>query len=771
MDDTTCKAARGGVYDASKSKSQQSLGAYRLGMDYLGLGGNGDYTMETVAAPDNTQGQQTSLAEQLVAGINNTDYYVGYFGLGVDKFEMNDAVAEGSVAVLAEKTMIGSQSYGYTAGAYYGKCQQYTPIVWPFDLQQAKAGSGGMPLSLTLGGYDENRFVAHDTLFSLNASTKQPEVLITSITTSVSDAGKTPASWPAGSVALTSDGESATALIDSSTPFLWLPTSICDRFAVAFNLTWNETFGLYVFPDDGDSLEKFRAAPDLSVAFVLSSTGSIDDSAESLDDQATVTITVSANAFIQYAQAPFMGLAPGTPAVPYFPLRRVHDGGKIIIGRTFLQEAYLITNYEASTFSVHQATFPDEPLTNTSIKAIPPTNDANSNSPVGSNGNGLSREQLAGVVVGAFAAAMTIVMVVWWLVRRRKDQGRNTEAEGTFKDTDSLEQPGSPKTENGGLLSKISKSLPWSKSGGQDTRGQFTPSPYPVNYGTDPSREGYWTPSPLPPVELGARRVESTNGAAEFHPSGDDMAAYEIARMGLDPLPLDTEYDQSSSMQEHQFYESQQYTNSTAAAPRRPSTDLGLYNLFPGSPTPDNFSDGSSSPMTPYGDYRNEWNAHNMNHYPSTQPLVNNPQLTTTVRSNSTMSSSSAEPRSVLRSVSSRGSLAPPSPAPAVQRMPIDSSKVICLGPLPDNVQLPYPSSSSRTPRPPLPTAHHHPYGGDFFEPPPIPPSMNYRRNRVSTAETLGSNYTVEEEALGRITGEDIVHIPHLPERRYSWEN
>lgn len=740
-------------------------------MEYLGLGGNGDYAMETVAAPGNTQEQQTSLAEQLVAGINATDYYVGLFGLGVNDVPLGDAAVKGSVAVLAEKTTIGSQSYGYTAGAYYGKRWKHTSTVGPFDLQ-AQAGSGGIPLSLTLGGYDENRFVAHDTLFSLNASTKQPEVLITSITTSVSDAEKTPASWPAGSVALTSDGESTTALIDSSTPFLWLPSSICDRFAVAFNLTWNETFGLYVFPDDGDSLEKFRAAPDLSIAFVLSSTGIIDDSAQSLDDQATVTITISANAFIQYAQAPFMGLSSGTPAVPYFPLRRVNDGGKIIIGRTFLQEAYLITNYEASTFSVHQATFPDDPLTNTSIKAIPPNNDADPSSPAGSKGNGLSREQLAGVVVGASVAGMAIIMVVWWLLRRRKDQGRNTEAEGTFKDADSLEQPGSPKTESGGLLAKISKSLPWPRSGGHGARGQFTPSPYPVNYGNGPSREGYWTPSPLPPVELGARRVRSMNGAAEFHPgSGDDMAAYEIARMGLDPLPLDMEYDQPSSTQEHQFYGSQQYMNSTEAAPRRSSTDLGLYNLFPGSPTPDNFSDGSSSPMSPYGDYRNEWNAHNMNHYPSTQPLVNDTQFTT-VRSNSTTSSNSAEPRSALRSVSSHGSLAPPSPAPvaAVQRAPIDSSKVICLGPLPDNVQLPYPSSS-RPPRPTPPTAHQRPYGGDFFDPPPIPPSVNYRRNRVSTAETLGSNYTVEEEAMGRITGEDLVHIPHLPERRYSWEN
>lgn len=89
-------------------------------MEYLGLGGNGDYAMETIAAPDNSQEQQTSLAELLVAGISETDYYVGYFGLGITDVPLKD-VAKSSVAVLAEKTIIGSQSYGYTAGAYYGE--------------------------------------------------------------------------------------------------------------------------------------------------------------------------------------------------------------------------------------------------------------------------------------------------------------------------------------------------------------------------------------------------------------------------------------------------------------------------------------------------------------------------------------------------------------------------------------------------------------------------------------------------------------------------
>lgn len=91
-------------------------------MEYLGLGGNGDYAMETVSVYDDKQKQQTSLTEQLVAGINDTDYYIGYFGLGVNDVRFKDVVSNGPIAVLAEKTVIGSQVYGYTAGAYYGKC-------------------------------------------------------------------------------------------------------------------------------------------------------------------------------------------------------------------------------------------------------------------------------------------------------------------------------------------------------------------------------------------------------------------------------------------------------------------------------------------------------------------------------------------------------------------------------------------------------------------------------------------------------------------------
>ncbi len=49
-------------------------------------------------------------------------------------------------------------------------------------------------MSLTLGGYDANRFEPHNVRFSLNATTRQPQVLVRAITASVSDIAQAPTS-------------------------------------------------------------------------------------------------------------------------------------------------------------------------------------------------------------------------------------------------------------------------------------------------------------------------------------------------------------------------------------------------------------------------------------------------------------------------------------------------------------------------------------------------------------------------------------------------
>lgn len=620
------------------------------------------------------------------------------------------------------------------------------------------AGAGGTPLSLTLGGYDEKRLRPHNTIFPLNSSTNELEVTIEKITTSVTDSKKAPTEWPAASVLLTNSSEKTGALIDSSTPFLWLPLAMCEKFQQAFNLTFNDTFGLYFF-NDNDALERYRAAPDLTLNFSLSSAESVGSSE---GEPETITITLSANAFIQELRYPYPNVEGGPDAtpMPYFPLKRQKDGGRVVIGRAFMQEAYLITNYETGTFSVHQAEFPDDPLA-TSIKAISADDKIPASSQSTSTGqNGLTKGQLAGVIVGACLGAVVVGVAIWWCLRKRKEgqESRAGHENASHGNGSTMRSKPSFKAATAGLLSAMPKNTPWSRSRRDDTRPRSIESPYPYK---STSSYGYDTPSPPLPVELGARRGWTTDvGAAPYGRNSEDTMGYEIARMGLDPVPMDLgcEYGPPPQEMEEPSYNNSRDMNTTASARTR-SPDLGLTTLFPATPSPDEFSESSHSPLSPYADSRSEW-MHDITQYPSSQPLVTN--RFSTARSNSGHSTNSAVPNSALRSASSHGSLVPPVTPPLIQRQPIDASQqVVCLGPLPSHI-----------PRP-----HHFPFPPP--PPPPPPPQDNSldtplappRWNRVSTAETLGSNYTVEEEANGRIHGSDIVHIPHLPERRYSWEN
>ncbi|KAI7786314.1 hypothetical protein LA080_004135 [Diaporthe eres] len=193
--------------------------------------------------------------------------------------------------------------------------------------------------------------------------------------------------------------------------------------------------------------------------------------------------------------------------------------------------------------------------------------------------------------------------------------------------------------------------------------------------------------------------------------------------------------------------------------------------------------------------------------------------------------SSISRTNSAVKPVESR-SLPPPTPTyHQSQRAPIDTENIICLGPMPDNMQFPSPSNnhfrsqSQQNPRSPpqlvIPNEQHSspaspsspssPVTQDLFlhDQSPLAPYQSpvksvftrelslhsdrqgaadgsYREgDRRGSTDSLGSNFTVEEEAriqaqivknlsmLGheRVGGEgDIVHVPQPSPRRYSWE-
>lgn len=127
-----CNDARGGVFNRNASTSWSPMGLWQLGLKSIGIHANGDYGMETIVVFDSVRRWQTSFHKLLVAGINDTSAYTGFFGLGITEGKFDGVVAQGPIAALVEQSgTIPSHSYGYTAGAYYGKDASKLPLFEP----------------------------------------------------------------------------------------------------------------------------------------------------------------------------------------------------------------------------------------------------------------------------------------------------------------------------------------------------------------------------------------------------------------------------------------------------------------------------------------------------------------------------------------------------------------------------------------------------------------------------------------------------------------
>lgn len=107
------------------------------------------------------------------------------------------------------------------------------------------AGLKSVLALLMLGGYDSNRFEAHDVSFSLSPD-RNPVVAVNGISASAAPLASTNVSndWLGGSLELLGPPSENLYTIDSSTPYLWLPEHVCQRFEKALGLVYNESLQL-----------------------------------------------------------------------------------------------------------------------------------------------------------------------------------------------------------------------------------------------------------------------------------------------------------------------------------------------------------------------------------------------------------------------------------------------------------------------------------------------------------------------------------------------
>ena len=311
-DGSNCSEERGRTFDFSASTSLVEKGIYNLPIsteEQWGYSGNGQFAYDTITLSYNGGGAPT-LNHTIFAGIATKDFYIGQLGLtpwGVNFTDFNSPIPS-VLTSLKDGGYIESNSWAYTAGAYYSEKQTYG--------------------SLTFGGYDQSRFVPNN--LTISRGQDQSRDLLVGVQTIVS-----------GTDNLLPEG--VVALIDSTIAQIWLPIEACQRFEDVFGLVWDKDVELYLV---NDSLHTSLVQQNPSITFALGSTTTSAD---------TINIEFPYSAFDLTASAPLT--AGGSSK--YFPLRRAENSTQYLLGRTFLQQAYLTVDYDRSTFSVAQALFPD----------------------------------------------------------------------------------------------------------------------------------------------------------------------------------------------------------------------------------------------------------------------------------------------------------------------------------------------------------------------------------------------------------------------------
>ena len=254
--------------------------------------------------------------------------------------------------------------------------------------------------------------------FTLGPNT-QPVVAINSIKVSsnVVSGSSLKLNWTTNPLTLQDISQAELHTIDSSTPYLWLPEYVCDSFAQAFNLVYDEVLQLYLYADNGTTLDKIR---NQNITFTFSL-------ADFPGSSNSVEISLPYAAFDLQLSFPYPGLDANVTSAPtnYFPLRRAANYTQYTIGRSFLQEAYLTVDYERNNFSISQATFALDSLTN--INLVPITRPANSNftGPAGFTGQntGLSTGAKAGIGIGVAALLLSCIGLIVYISVLRKKRG------------------------------------------------------------------------------------------------------------------------------------------------------------------------------------------------------------------------------------------------------------------------------------------------------------------------------------------------------------
>ncbi|KAF2172120.1 hypothetical protein M409DRAFT_62920 [Zasmidium cellare ATCC 36951] len=382
-------ASRG--FETNESSTWSTTGIYQLTVDdpVFNSTDTALYGRDTVTLSTTTGGNRSEIDSQTVAGISSANYWLGSLGLGISaaNFSTSSDSNPSLLSSLKDSLRIPSLSFGYTAGAYY-----------------ANEAVG----SLVLGGYDASRFTASNVSFSLEGTHN--------LSLQVAMSSMLGMNTFSGTRALLESTDPTIFTIDSSVADLWLPQASCDLFADAFGLIYDSTTDLYLINDTSHSQ---LTTQDPSVTFTISDT---------TNTTSTLNVVMPYSAFDLNASIPLYNTS-----TRYFPIRASANAFQYVLGRAFLQEAYIFVDWETKSFTVGQAIHQN--ATTEIVPVLPPTTKSDS-----SNTPRLSPGAIAGIAVSCAAMVIGALTILLLLYRRRQRKIRHANSQNDEKQAD-LDSP------------------------------------------------------------------------------------------------------------------------------------------------------------------------------------------------------------------------------------------------------------------------------------------------------------------------------------------
>ncbi|KAF2126554.1 acid protease [Dothidotthia symphoricarpi CBS 119687] len=445
------------------------------------------------------------LAERYVVKYIFEDFFLGSFGLTVGEVGPNGGSKPTFLSEFANSNQIASSSYGYTAGAHY------------------RNNGKGVLGNLVLGGYDKSRLTRQGT--SISMANEKDNALIVDVISIMYEPDR---DVEVNTLSFTQEAFKAT--IDSTLPYLMLPVNICDKFKEEFGLEYNNDTNLYTV---NSTAHNSNIQKNATVSFKIADAP--------MDSAEFATITLPYAAFDLQASFPIY-----EDARNYFPIKRSENNVNIL-GRTFLQEAYIIVDYERANFTVAPARFsqpmPDEELETIFNKTfvlptVLPT-------PHNSN-DGMSPGAIAGIVVGVVLVFLLAGLgaFFFWKKKRNTRQERlqqnvatseidTTAAGNQFRrrnvsELTGSDVPHSPKPSMGGYYGSDHKLIPPISELSPESPPSELYSPLPGNEG---GRDGY-------DYFAAGSRVRRRGAQRDRESSGQNTPRTPIAELPGDGIKL-----------------------------------------------------------------------------------------------------------------------------------------------------------------------------------------------------------------------------------------